>query len=227
MRTWQVYLTSGTCLFLVFIFFSYLVDVNLFKQVDFDTTVRLQDNIERKFDTIFSWFSLFGMFEVTTIALIGTLIVGRKTIAGLITLFIFGAFHIIEILGKAVVENVPPPEFLLRTKRFIEFPQFHIRSEYSYPSGHSGRTIFLSVILILLLWHQRKISRFLTMALTVVIVVFDFIMLLSRVYLGEHWVSDVIGGTILGSSLGLIAGSVYIQTTQNARNNQKSKKAPA
>lgn len=209
MRFWFVYLLLGLSLFILFTFFSYLVDINIFKQVDFDTTVRLQGNISRRFDDFFSWFSIIGMFEVTTIILLFILIIKRKILAGSMTFFLFGFFHIIEIFGKAVVENIPPPEFMLRTKRLIEFPQFHVRSEYSYPSGHSGRTIFLSVLVILFVWHSKKIPQYLKLFTISGVVGFDFIMLLSRVYLGEHWLTDIIGGSILGAAFALISFSFY------------------
>ncbi len=209
MRTWQPYFFLGSFLLLAFIIFSYLVDINIFQQIDFDTTVRLQGNISRRFDDIFSWFSIIGMFEITTGVLFLILLVKRKIIAGFITFFLFGLFHIIEIFGKTVVENIPPPEFLLRTKRLIEFPQFHVRSEYSYPSGHSGRTVFLSTLIILFIWHTKKLPKYMKIAIIGGVVIFNILMLLSRVYLGEHWATDVIGGSILGAGLGLIGISLY------------------
>lgn len=208
------FLSVGVFLLFIFILFSFLVDINLFKQFDFDATVRLQDNIGRRFDDIFSMFSVIGMFEITTIVLVALLIFKRSIIKGLMAFFLFGTFHIIEIFGKTVVDNIPPPEFLLRTKRLIEFPQFHVRSEYSYPSGHSGRTIFLSVLILHFVFQNKSIPRSIKIVVFGGVIVFDFLMLITRVYLGEHWVTDVIGGTILGASLALLAGSLYTNKTK-------------
>lgn len=198
----------GGVIFLFFVFFSYLVDKDLFTKIDFDTTVRLQDKISRKFDDLFSFFSVIGSFEIVSLGLLIALII-RKKIRGIIFLGLYVAFHVIEIYGKNFVEHLPPPEFLLRTKRFMEFPQFHVRAEYSYPSGHAGRTAFISTILIFFLLRTKKLSGIQKLIIFSIIAIFDIIMFTSRIYLGEHWASDILGGIALGVALAVIGEVIY------------------
>lgn len=201
-----LFLASGS-VFLLFILFSFIVDKNVFKQLDFDTTVRLQDIIPRRLDKALSIFSDLGSFEVSTIilfVLVGVFIFRKQALAAF-WIGVYGMFHILEIVGKSIVENSPPPEFMLRTERVVQFDQFHVRTDYSYPSGHSGRTVFFATILLFFLWHNKTTALWLKLCLTGAIITYVGVMLLSRVYLGEHWTTDVIGGSILGVSCGLLS----------------------
>jgi len=193
--------------FSFFILFSYLVDKDIFTGVDFDTTVRVQDNISRRFDEAFSLLSDIGNFEPMLILLIVILVI-RKKLWGVITFGLFVLFHMIELYGKSFVDHLPPPEFMLRTKHLIEFPMFHVRSEFSYPSGHAGRAAFLTVFLGFIVARSKKLSPKQKIFIISILAIYDVVMFASRVYLGEHWISDVIGGGLLGIALGLLGALV-------------------
>lgn len=198
------YLTVGSLFFLAFVLFSFIVHKNLLVKFDFNSTVKLQDHLSRKFDGIFSFLSDIGVFEVMLAVLLLILILLRK-MQGIIVLGFFGLFHLIEMYGKFFVDHLPPPQFMLRTEKIMNFPQFYVRTENSYPSGHAGRAAFISLFIAVITWRSKKISKTHKYLILGLLTIYDITMFVSRVYLGEHWATDVIGGVVLGASLVILS----------------------
>lgn len=193
--------------FILFIYFSYLVAKESFTQFDFDTTVKFQDRIPRDWDIPFSLLSLFGSLEVTSLFWLGVTIfvlLKRYWLTFLsLSLFVWGMAA--EVFGKLLIHHPAPPFLFYRGILPFNFPTHYIQADYSYPSGHVFRTSFLITFLIGLLYF--KVSPTKGLVFYISLLTFWGLMLISRVYLGEHWTSDVVGGLLLGISLGLFSAS--------------------
>jgi undecaprenyl-diphosphatase len=88
---------------------------------------------------------------------------------------------------KAAIERPRPPNPLVET------------SGYSYPSGHAIAIAVTAIgLVVALLPPGRRRLRWELLAAG-----FMFLISLSRVYLRAHWLTDVIGGSLIGSGLAL------------------------
>ena len=182
------------------------------QQIDFNTTVKLQDHLPRKYDPIFSYFSLLGSVEVTLgICLILSLLVlikGRWQ-AFLGWLLIVPATAA-EVFGKLVLFHPSPPVFMHRGMLSTTLPSFYVHTDFSYPSGHMTRTIFIMTVFFCLIFLSKE--NFLTKWMKLgLILLLAFLMALTRISLGEHWLSDVVGGILLGMGVGFFSAMLILR----------------
>lgn len=78
---------------------------------------------------------------------------------------------------------------------------------YSFPSGHAVAGASIAVALVLVLMDpgtRRRTWGWFAVG-------FAFVMALSRVYLHAHWLSDVVAGVLLGSSVALASAAIVTE----------------
>lgn len=195
--------------FALFVFLTYLVSQEFWQQFDFDFMVRLQDKVPRRLDPFLSLFSDLGDANITiTLAIILSLIAifRKKFLSALGWLLIIPA-TMVEVLGKLLIYHPSPSIEFLRTIKTTHLPAFYIHTEFSYPSGHVTRTVFLITIFLTIVLVTWK-NGFIKLMILALLLMVAFLMILSRISLGEHWFSDVLGGMFLGSSAALLSSAL-------------------
>ena len=225
----------STCLFLFFTIFSWSVKKGAFRNADFAFTVKVQETIDKSPRLRLSSFvgdvmegsTFFASPEVSVIAVLVLTIaaffslrcidtskwgVWKSLLKAGIILLMFLFLVLAEIYGKTVVHHPAPPFFMIKNPTSI-FPKYYINDEFSYPSGHAARAVFISIIFSYLLFHTSYLKRKKRIA---IIVLFSLgyvgLVSVSRIYLGHHWLSDIIGGLALGSGLASLTCAFFFRT---------------
>jgi undecaprenyl-diphosphatase len=131
-----------------------------------------------------------------------------------------GAILIIAILVTTLVtlqvKNIvhkdrPEYEFNIEGLNYkIEYDALS-KASSSYPSAHAARSAAFALIISYML-KGKRVGRF---NLGFILWLYPLLISLSRVYVGEHYVTDVVGGTILGLIVANFIGRVFKLSTIN------------
>ena len=156
---------------------------------DEDALMRIQALRSGSLDDMAIWFANLGLlwvFMPAAVALMGCLAIARRYAD---VVMIIGGLAVIGIgqVLKTLV-NRPRAEYC----RVDTVP-----SGLSFPSGHSLLAVMMGGVLIYLvgLWVRPLLLRRAIQAGLILLVI---VMGVSRVYLGVHWPSDVIGAYVFG-----------------------------
>ena len=212
-----IVLLLGIFLLLTFVLFSREVKRGFLKSTDFNVTVKLQDKIPSRFDQVMDDGAILIDPIVSSIIVLGLTgwvflnTKGKRKIFAASIPIAFVLLTLIEMYGKNFVPHAGPPFFMIKQPTTI-FPQFHVVQPYSYPSGHAARATFMGVIFLsLVTGHVLQKSGRLGMRRWMIggIVGYVVFIYMSRIYLGHHWLSDIIGGALLGGGFALFALALF------------------
>jgi membrane-associated phospholipid phosphatase len=105
-------------------------------------------------------------------------------------------------------------KFLVNRPRPTE-PLVHIiekAKQQSFPSGHVLFYVVYFGFLTLLMVHLKTIPKILRVIVIVVSIFLIFTIPFSRIYLGAHWFTDVLGGFLLGLICLYVLSYFYLKT---------------
>jgi len=96
-------------------------------------------------------------------------------------------------------------------------------TDFSFPSGHAMTNMALYAVIIILAWrflHTKRAKVLITLALGTLVFAIGF----TRIYLGVHYVTDVIAGWCLGLTIALAVILIYDKIKQRSKLSTKQEK---
>lgn len=109
---------------------------------------------------------------------------------------------LVNLILKKLFCRVRPYEWGTGLELLIEK-----QSDYSFPSGHTAAAFAVAVV----------VYRLLPKKYGVPVLIFAFLMGISRIYVGVHYLGDIIGGALTGTAVALMTVAGYQRVSEKIR----------
>ena len=179
-----------TIIFIVFIVYSILVKLNVFNKIDssvesFVIGIR-QNNLTKIFSIITNLGSATALIAITLVILLVAIIKHHRL--PISTMINLPSIFIINEITKAIIRRPRPTGIHL-----VEATGF------SYPSGHTIVSLAFYGFIMKSLCERIK-NKSLKIIINIMGITLIILISLSRIYLGVHYLTDIIAGYILGTT---------------------------
>lgn len=195
---------------IVFLFLSFFVIYFSPDVLDLSVSQELQEDQHPLLDLVMRGFSWLGTFYVAA----------SMVFAFAVVFFIFkyikeGVFILSSLLSGGV--SYVLKMLIDRPRPTVDFVRIVEETHYqSFPSGHVlfytaffGTLMIIAINAKVLKWTWKILIAFTCAAMVILGAV-------SRIYLGAHWFTDVVGGFIVGVVLVMITGTIYLRSKRNS-----------
>lgn len=138
---------------------------------------------------VFDWIGGgISSIVIVPLVIIGGLLIWRRPWGALYYAIAAVASVTITTIIKNLVGRPRPTEILVQ-------PDFG-----SFPSGHSANAALIATTLGIIFWRTW---------IWITGAVYTLLMMLSRTYLGAHWISDTVGGMLVGVGVAVIVWAPF------------------
>ena len=169
------------------IIFSIVMNSSLYDKIvlfDYKVIDYIKNIHDKNLTFFFKILTNFGDFYIPILILVCILLFNNNRWVFLLQGCGYGFAGIVTYISKLIVARPRPIEALI-----------NIPKSFSFPSGHTLTSFVFYMILLYLLSYKQKRKQ--KLVVEIIAVCLSLLVAFSRVYLGVHYFSDVIGGVIL------------------------------
>ncbi|TWR28099.1 phosphatase PAP2 family protein [Mucilaginibacter achroorhodeus] len=175
-----------------FVALSVVVHIYPDLSIDVRFSRDIQEHQNETIDGLMYAISTPGYMPESVIMVLGTALIfflfKYKKAAGFVLLTSLSG--LVSTIVKAVVNRPRPSDTLVRIVKKT--------AQQSFPSGHVLFYVVFFGFMILLMLQLEKVPKWIRYPVIVVSTFLIFTIPISRIYLGAHWFTDVVGGFLLG-----------------------------
>ncbi len=185
---------------LLFIVLCILVKLDLLSNIDESVYKFITSNMNNTTTNIYKVITFFGstIFMVGLCVLLLVLfIILKKNIYGYIISGTLIFSTIMNNVIKVIIRRERPIYMIVRETTF------------SFPSGHTMASVSMYGILIYLI-NKSNMNKKLKIILSIILGMIPFMVATSRIYLGAHYFSDILGAIMLATIV-LLISTKYIK----------------